>query len=284
MKTTDNIQQSYLSQNQQETEREILTQSCASPEEEGNKEKDKEKKEYRLNIAPQQFPTLISKGWITTNDFCRLLNNIFRPSFLDYFGAKIELAQNKQLMITIYFKANSQEADIDRGLYKGIEPIITREKLKDTDAKIELLNRLASGNSIDNYKLTEQAKDILIPFISPKAFVGSGKNKKPDYSKISFEGNFKTNINDDGQIYIAVTLDLINVLKQIFGSTDHKGGKWNYQVYVAGPAGMPIQSVTGPVSNNWNLFIERVSNSDALNVASKLGYGFGNNALGVIVD
>ena len=58
------------------------------------------------NFLP--FPSLFEVMYTDTEEFPTIINALLRPLFVDFYGSKVEIVQNRQLYTTIFFTENPQ--------------------------------------------------------------------------------------------------------------------------------------------------------------------------------
>lgn len=237
-------------------------------------------KRLRMSVTPMEFPELIETSYVDTVGCCSLINNLLRPIFPDYFGSKIEIAQNKQLITSIFFV--DKNIDPGEGQFKAIEQFATKDKLNsDVDTRIQLFNRTHANIKRQNMlQLTKEAKDMLFDIVPRQAFDNKGK---VNWNNITTEGSAPIGGMFNNQIYLQVTIDLSRVLKIVYGSKAEDGGNLSYQIIIGNPIN-PMRAMSGAVmANKWQMFIMRINDKDVDALANEYGYiAMGGNNLGIV--
>lgn len=238
-----------------------------------------DKDRLHLEMTIKEFPDLISTMYSDTQMLSMAINNIMNKVFVDYYGAKIEIVQNRQLMTSIFFSEDSTKKAAP-GQYKAIEPIISKEKMSSADSRIAAINHVADFGSRHLYKMTNQADQLLRDVIADNVI--NRDTGKIDWNKIMLEGSFNQQGIWSARSYVQISIDLKKVLKVIYGDRTSDGGQWDYMVNV----GNPINPVTTPLgetrANKWQLFVMRANRKDVEEMARALGLTWGTNDLNIV--
>lgn len=237
----------------------------------------------RLKIdvqVPNQFPSLFEVMYTDTEEFPTIINGLLRPIFVDFYGSKVEIVQNKQLYTTIFFteKMGYDNKDHEDGPYAAIERVLKNDN-KSADARIQSINHMSNYGRSKMFKLTTKAQEALQDII-PTTFIHKDTGKV-DWNKIVYESSALL-LNGTGQAtpYVQVAVDVNRILQKVYGGlTD--GNEWQYMVNVNNPI-TPVATPHGTVSSKWQLFITRVSTSWAREIASQFGFVIGSNNMGII--
>jgi len=228
--------------------------------------------------TPVQFESLIQTAYYTTCSFCdEFINPLFHNVFSDFYGSKIEIANNRSLITVLAFYENN----IDDTRVKGIERTIANGS-NDVDSRIKLINNtLASDRYHNQYKLTQDCKDLLESIIPGAARQQNGKIRWNDISgENCISNNFNFVSGNQSQVIIQVQIDINKLLRVIFGA---KNADDSFQ-YMA-VLGNPINPVSGfggqLIVKNWQLFVMKLSNKAVNEVTKSYGVS-GQNNLGFI--
>lgn len=246
-----------------------------------NKSNNQENKNQRLKLTPvkMEFPNLIATLYNDTIGLCQLINGLLRPVFSNYHGSKIEVVQNRQLYTSIFFMDTGK--DPEPGQYVGIERIIDKNSLNNADARIDAINRFNNLGVRKFYRLSKEAKELLQDII-PTQFINKSNNSV-DWDKIVNEGTYQGQYNQS-QIIVQVVVDLVRIIKCIYGERTSDGGYWNYQINIGAPINPINTPVGGVIANKWQIFIMRVNSKDVNDLAIKYGYNYGGNDMGIITQ
>lgn len=240
-----------------------------------------EQDRLKFEVESQDFPELISAMYIDSKQLSTAINNLMRSIFNDFFGTRLEITANHQLMASIFFSEDNAKKDGDR--YNAIERIFTNKTLNNAEGRIEALNQFSAFGRRNLYRISKNGDELLRDVI-PNQFINR-ETLKVDWSKVTNEGSMQTNGIYQNQIYVQVMIDITKVLKIMFGSKNKAGEEVQYAIQIGQPLNPTMTPLGEMKANEWQLLILR-SNSDAVrNLASKLGYNFGNGSdLGIVTD
>lgn len=228
-----------------------------------------------------QFPSLFEVMYTDTEEFPAIINGLLRSIFVDFYGSKVEIVQNKQLYTTIFFteKYGYDYKNNENGPYAAIERIIKKNDNQTAEARIQTLNHLSSFGRTKMFKLTTKAQEMLQDII-PDKFIHHDTNKV-DWNKIVYESSaLLMNGMAQATPYVQVAVDVNKILQKIYGTTI-EGNQWQYMVSVNNPIA-PVATPHGTISNKWQLFITRVSTTYAQHIASQFGFVIGSNNMGIV--
>lgn len=240
-------------------------------------ENTKATQKLKIKPVPIKFPTLVDILYNDTTGLAAMVNSLFRPVFSQYKGSKIEVVQNRQLLCSIFFVDKAPE----EGKYKAIQSIIDKDN-NSSESRIFAMNQFFSFKNGNRkwYKLTNEAKDLLLDFIPNQFFDGNGKVR---WDNAVREGSYQLAAFTQ-EVYIQVAIDLYKVLKAVYGSDAPDGGKWQYQVNIGFPVN-PVNTMVGQqVANKWQVFIMRVNSKDVDSIASQYGFATASNQMGIITN
>lgn len=238
---------------------------------------DSSKATQRIKLEPKviPFPTLVDILYNDTTGLAAIVNSLFRPVFSQYKGSKIEVVQNRQLLCSIFFVDKAPE----EGKYKAIQSIIDKDN-NSSENRIFAMNQIFNFKNGNRkwYKLTNEAKDLLMDFIPNQFFDGNGKIR---WENAVREGSYQLAAFQQ-EVYIQVAIDIYKVLKAVYGADAPDGGKWQYQVNIGFPVN-PVNTMVGQqVANKWQVFIMRVNSKDVDSIASQYGFATASNQMGII--
>jgi hypothetical protein len=240
------------------------------------------KERYKIQVpVTSAFPSLFEVMYTDTEEFPTFINGLLRPMFVDFYGSKVEIVQNKQLYSTIFFteKFGYDNKDHQDGPYAAIERIVKKDNNRSADARIQSINHMSNFGRTKLFKLTTEAQESLQDII-PTNFINRD-NGKVDWNKIVYESSgMLTNGSTQATPYVQVVVDINRILQKIYGGLND-GNEWQYMVNVNNPIA-PVATPHGTISNKWQLFITRVSTSWAREIASQFGFVIGSNNMGII--
>lgn len=245
----------------------------------------KDKKQHRphkIEVAEEfPFPSLFEVMYTDTEEFPAIINGLLRPLFVDYYGSKVEIVNNKQLYTTIFFTEkygfDYSQNERDDCQYAAIERILKQNENNSAEARIQTLNHLSNFGRSKMFKLTDRAKEMLKDIIPTSAITQKGV----DWNKVVYESSaLLMNGQSQPTPYVQMVVDVNRILQCIYGR-NAGGAEWQYMVSVNNPIS-PVSTPHGTVSNKWQLFITRVSSTYAQNIASQFGFVIGSNNMGII--
>ncbi len=232
-----------------------------------------------MGVKFKEFPDLISTMYSDTQLLSMGINGVMNKIFSDYYGAKIEIVQNRQLMTSVFFSEDNSKQP-EPGQYKAIEPIISKDKMNTADSRIAAINHVANFGSRHLYKITDQGDQLLRDIIPDNVI--NRDSGKIDWAKIMIEGSFNQQGIWSARSYVQVSIDIKKILKVMYGGKTSDGGEWDYMVNV----GNPINPVTTPLgetrANKWQLFVMRANRKDVEDMARALGLTWGTNDLNIV--
>lgn len=125
---------------------------------------EQKRKTYTVDVKPMEFDPDCSSRFISSNDFCKLANMYFKACFDDVYGTEFEVTQGMPT-INLYFNhVTDRKEGAVYGCVQAAEQSIGNtliEKTRNRD------NYLKNG---DKYFLTEDAKDIIKPILTPARY------------------------------------------------------------------------------------------------------------------
>ena len=228
--------------------------------------------------SPIPFRGLITSEYMDSIELCDKISSVFKGAFADYFGCKLEIVQNGQPSLSMYFcePVNKVSGETRRN---AIERIVSNKSMSDMDARIKAVNNFANVNySGKVFKLTKDGKDMLEAFVP---FGARTSNGKVNWDAITLESAFQNNMgyNTSNQVYYRVNLDINRVVAFLFGD-ELNGEKFQYQVLVGNPIN-PVSSFDGRlIVNKWQIFVQRLNRNAVEELAKKQGVLYNN--LGIV--
>lgn len=230
------------------------------------------------------FPSLFEIMYTDTEELPTVINGLLRPLFLDFYGSKVEIIQNRQLYATIFFTENSKymnQRNGEDGPYIALERIIKKGDPNSAESRIQSINHLSSFGRTKIFKLSEKAQELLTDVI-PTNFINNRKGKV-DWDKLVYENSANLIPGSSDPIpFVQVAVDINRILQCIYGGkSDDNSYGWQYMINVNNPIA-PVATPHGAVSNKWQLFITRVNSIEAQQIASQFGFVIGNNNMGII--
>ena len=122
-----------------------------------NQEKNVAKSKVKLSISKDNFPSLIETAFGDTDTFCELINSIFCGACPQFYGSKIEIAQNRRIVASLYFNKVNNDDDQENlentiykegsGQYKIITPVLNKANTSTSLQKIKAYNFMHQGGT-----------------------------------------------------------------------------------------------------------------------------------------
>ena len=179
-----------------------------------------------VDVKPMEFDSATQTWLVSQDEFSKIINNIFRPSFPQFAGTKTTVTNNG-IQIYAYFthKENADYRD-------GIE--VFRPRMSGVDMKqrksADLVNIMAMhGKNQYMWELTQEGKDALSEFVSDNFRKGDPRDNNYDWSKIKTEVE-ETDFYGRRTLYVQISLDPIKLLKKMFGRKSPEGFDWVYMM------------------------------------------------------
>ena len=233
-----------------------------------NQEKETKREKFKIVIEEHaDFPSIAKTAYISSNDFCKMVSDLFKNVFVDFEGCIFEATNNGEPTISLLF---------NHGKYG-----------EDDICACELAGAKASGNSIidrtrhrdrqllegDRYYLTEDGKDAIMSLLTSRAFNNGNPNWRTIVSE--YQDRSISNMYNYGPVtqYTKVSnVSLQRLCGLIFGDKDGDGDRIEYTTNIAStftPAGLQYTGMTA----NYILSVTSVSAKEVAKIYEKLGFG-----------
>lgn len=128
---------------------------------------------YVVDIEPIPFNGDYDGKIMTSNNFCKMVNQVYKAAFADFEGCMFEVINGVPFISFIFNHTRPTEDGIYACERSGAKSegntIIDRARNRD--------RQLREG---DRYYLTEDGKDVILELLAPMYY----KNGKPDWSKL----------------------------------------------------------------------------------------------------
>ena len=261
----------------------------------------------KLNVSPIQFTSTVDGQLIPSVQLEEVINATFRPVFRDYVGCNIVYTtvnlpvpnavgpngfvaynQNKPMGFTtiprfevnLYFQTGANAGRCAEGAISNVRPFASKAA-SSMAARIEAINKRSILGK--NLTLTDDTKDMLDEFflapyrenatvVDPtdpdrkrKIHANVPKWDKGLIYEVTDGGTVMGNFNT---LYLKVTnLDLIAILKKIYGSKNELGHQVDYEVRGI----KPISYSPNPAESTLLLMINRLDCSNVAELSRSLG-------------
>ena len=204
-------------------------------------------------VEPIPFDPIAETKFITSNDFCKLVSELFRNVFADFEGCIFEPNPdpNNRIQPTISLIFNHGKYD------EGAR--LACERLGDKVTGMTVLDRSRSRDHRlsdgDRYYLTQDASEFIKTLLIPVKYNKGEPNWKgivADFVDGSTNGFY--NINPVQQFTKVSFIDITRLCRLIFGSKDENGEEFDYGANIA-TAILPMMGYGQPVMSNTNYML-----------------------------
>lgn len=232
-----------------------------------------EREKFRIEIEEHAtLPAIAKTAYISSNDFCKLVSDLFKGVFADFEGSIFEAGNGGEPTVSLLFNHGQYSDDAICGCERAGgkvsgSSIIDRSRNRDR-AMIE-------G---DRYLLTEDGKDVVSELLTARNFNNGNPNWKFLVSEWQDRSvNSLYSYNQTPQYTKVSNISLQRLCNLLFGKKDPDTNEAvEYDVRIA----TPLTPVTGygqvagmPLNVNYMLTITVVSSAEVAKIYEKLGYG-----------
>ena len=232
-----------------------------------NSTKPEEAKEFVININDhEKFNGLVETKYISSNELCKLVAEIFRSVYADFEGCRFEINQQGLPFISLFF--NHSEPD-EKDRVNGVTRTVQDKTGTLKNETVRRIRQHDTNNRVgDRYFLTEEGSSGIGKFIHD--FYINKKDGKINWDKITAEVSQRQTYY--GQPPVSLTqvsmLDPNKLVTEIYGSTDEEGNNIVYSVNlmksVPQQVGMGLQA-------QFFLAIQKVSEKEVVALCNQLG-------------
>ena len=244
-----------------------------------------------ITISPVEFESTLRSSIYTTYEIVDMLSSVFKPAFADFFKARFYPDQKGNLICQLLF-APSNKRD-DTRIYA------LREKGSNNDGAAggNIMQTIRKWNSSINtsshFELSNEAKEILAPFIPPAFRIQNQMDHsyEPPLPKINWKQFFREEqvnvsvgfgMGVSNKIVYVVPIDIYTFAKKFWGEKGDEGGRFFYNIEPFTPMtnqfiGMGMPNAYGMRPNIqdtiWAFRVERCDETFLEGVKRKLGFG-----------
>ena len=245
-----------------------------------------------ITISPVEFESTLRSSIYTTYEIVDMLSSVFKPAFADFFKARFYPDQKGNLICQLLF-APSNKRD-DSRIYA------LREKGSnngDGTAGGNIMQTIrkwnTSINTSSHFELSNEAKEILAPFIPPAFRIQNQMDHsyEPPLPKINWKAFFREEqvnvsvgfgMGVSNKIVYVVPIDIYTFAKKFWGEKGDEGGRFFYNIEPFTPMtnqfiGMGMPNAYGMRPNIqdtiWAFRVERCDETFLEGVKRKLGFG-----------
>lgn len=225
--------------------------------------------------TPEKFDKLAATTLETTQRLAKRINKLFQTAFVDFYGSAVycmagngNVAPYQQFMVELHFKpltVGSIAPGDDR--IRAFKPV---DETANSNDIVEGLRRIRIAYSATaKFQMTNEAAEILSEFMMPGTNIDPFKPESFDNVKAEYVDNVQF-----GQAPVMVkvfNLDLIRLIKKIYGGKNQDGKRVDYGVIPYGPV---VPNMNNPMvqnNANWRVIIMQVEAEKTFDLASEFG-------------
>ena len=232
---------------------------------------------YLEIVEPEKFDSIANTTFETTQRLAKRINKLFTTAFADYHGSVVystagngNVGVNQQFAVELHFKPltiGSIAPDDQR--VRAFKPI---DEVQGNKSNVLLGVKSIYNNfrATAKFQLTEEAAEILSEFMLPGLKVDPFKPSTYDPVKAEY---VDTPQYGQSPIMVKITgLDLIRLIKKIYGNKNENGNRVDYGIIPYGPVA-PLNNANMMVQNsgNWRLQILQINADKTFDMASEMG-------------
>lgn len=236
-----------------------------------NSEETKKRTPYKLEIEPEDFTSDCEQKFISSNDFCKLLNEYFSAGFSDWYGSTFDCPGGPPY-ITLYFDhAERVEEGKARACSRISDKVVGNSVIDKTRSRD---HRIKEG---DRYIITDDGKDIIKPLLLPRYY----NQGKPQWDKIVVDYTEQPSFYSQGQqLTKIIGIDPCKVCSLLWGFKNDDGEVMEYGVNVYGDLNIRAGILPGRIQPNYALGITRAHNDVIRETYARFGIGIvGSNII-----
>jgi len=241
-------------------------------EEKKTETKVEERTPYEINIDPETFDPDSEAKYLTSTEFCGLINVIFRAAFRDYYGSKFELSNNGVPSISLHF------SHIEAGEGEAVATVRSGAKTIGNSVIDKTRQRDHMMTEGDRYMVSEDGKDVISKLLFPYIYNKGKINWKNITAEVSDGGNQM--FYGQGQQLTKITgIDPKRICAMLWGTKDDEG-EVDYGISVLKDLSVNPMIMPGTVPSNYVLMITKAHTSKIRKTYEKLGIGIvGSNII-----
>lgn len=217
---------------------------------------------------PFEFGAIASTKFITSNDLCAKVSELFHEVFADYEGCIFEMTGNEPT-ISLFF---------NHGEYPDAAHVAT-EKIGSKSVGSTIIDRSRSRDRLlkegDRFAITEDGKDVIKDLLILKVF----NNGNPDFSRIASEWADRAPVNSylvqaPTQYTKVSFISVPRICGLLFGSKDKDGNEVEYSANVVSAINPTGYAYTNTFTTpNYILNITQASSKEVIDFYNKIGIG-----------
>ena len=235
----------------------------------------------------EKFENLAATTMETTQRLAKRINKLFSTAFADYHGSVVYCTAgngntnpNQQFMVELHFKpVYAGGVEINDGRVRAFVPI--EENTANGDIIAGIKNVWGTWRSSARFKLTDEAAQILSEFMMPGFNIDPWRPNTYDQLKSEYQDN---QMYGQSPVMVKISgLDLLRIIRKIYGFKNSAGKKVDYGVVPYGPVTPNVNNQMIQSAANWRLMIMQVDAEKTLDLATEFGLIPANNGGGTVV-
>lgn len=231
-----------------------------------NQNEETKREKFVITVdEPVKFDTIAKTSYLSSNDFCKMVSELFSAVFADFEGCIFDANTNGMATVSLLF---------NHGDY-GDDAIVATEKSGGRNSGNSIIdrsrNRDRQMSEGDRYNLTDNGKDVIESLLTPQAYNNGKPNWRVvvsevvDYSNGGFYGYGRGT-----QLTKVSNISLSKLCELIFGKKVD-GDYFEYDVRLAAPMTNNYQA--NGIVGNYILTITCVSSEVVADLYKKMGWG-----------
>lgn len=241
-----------------------------------NSKKEEKKKAFKIMVKePATLNVCVETTVMPQKDLATIINQLFKTAFADYEGCNLKptaFVNGVTITPLIYFRILKDSEYKDENKNFAFVPD-TIENSNNNGFNLNRYKKISNPFSIGAEKyisITEEGKSAISEFIN------TGRNSK----SINWNEHWKI-INQDGNTFVCVTgIDIIALIKLIYGSYDTQKGAIDYTVQPTLPSAGAMQTPNVPA--NYGIQISRAFRNTTEEAANALNVILSGNNIPMV--
>ena len=232
-----------------------------------------------------EFEVTADAMYTTTTLLAESVNAIMSDIYADYYGSDISVGFTPNMGYVL--NARFVFLTLNKNAYDNDETITAFRPryLNDGTKMIDRIQRIgaASAPLKGKYEITEDGKAGLIKFVYTKRDNKTGEEKVDDWAKV-----YDCQVVNNDQVAIYVNVDIVKLLKIVYGERGENGDLKFYSVSPISPIGA-YRYAQGPDGNmipiapsNWAINILRLHDANERKALERYGMNTNNTNSGAL--
>lgn len=237
-----------------------------------NDKKEAKRDKFVIEVEEHEpFEATAATKYITSNELCKVVSELFKGVFADYEGCRFETSTGGEPTITLYFNHGRYDENATVACH-----IAGRNDGDGSTVIRNIRRRDIQMREGDRYHLTDDGKDAIMDLLTPRAY----NNGKPNWGNIVQDimdrtpTSYYMPANQIPQYTRVNFIDIRRLCGLIYGK-NIDNDQMDYQVSIATPLNQMNFGMNGMQmgATNYVLTITRASLKEVTKMYEKLGYG-----------